>query len=137
MLAKKQPFPCCLPAKHQNAAKLALQTQEKNRWTFFVASCGRRRCFRNHLTNFGSFTKVPFPVETVIPWCDSGSYQELSCQCMYWQLGEDNPQYCQDLFSQCTQAMLVAVKRKLITFSSKKYNSVIYVFLYTTFTYFL
>ena len=38
MLVKKHPFTCCPAAKHENAENLALQTYEKNQWTFYITA---------------------------------------------------------------------------------------------------
>ena len=67
MLAKKHPFTCCPTAKHQNAANLTLQTYTKNQWTFLRHRMGADFGSQHNFTTFGSFAKVFFPVETIIP----------------------------------------------------------------------
>ena len=52
---------------HQNTANIALQTEEKNQWTFLWHRRGVDFSSRNNFTNLGSFAKVSVPVETIIP----------------------------------------------------------------------
>ena len=54
----------------QNTANLPLQTCEKTSGLFLSHDTDAGFSSRNNFANLGSFAKVSFPVEFIIPWFD-------------------------------------------------------------------
>ena len=72
MFSKKHLF-ACFPV-----ANLALQTYEETSGLFLWHHTGGDFSSRNTFTNLGSFAKVSFSVETVIPWFTFGYFKSCA-----------------------------------------------------------